>query len=134
MKVFPMSIMTALGQRIQFSGGGYLRLFNMPIVHYGFRQNHRAGRPVMTYIHPREVNPQQPRLQLPRHEKLQVLREHGYDRRQAARDAEELSFRHRGRRARDTSRHYDEYEMVDGDIVPMREGVPHSSANLAAGR
>ena len=65
MKVFPVSVMTAFGKRVPFSGGGYLRLFNLPIIRYGFRQNHRAGRPVMTYIHPREINPRQPKLQLP---------------------------------------------------------------------
>lgn len=64
--VFPVSILSAMGKRVPFSGGGYLRLFSMPIIKYGFRQNHRAGRPVMTYIHPREINPAQPRLQLPR--------------------------------------------------------------------
>ena len=64
--VFPLSILSALGRRVPFSGGGYLRLFSMPIIKYGFRQNHRAGRPVMTYIHPREIDPQQPRLELPR--------------------------------------------------------------------
>ena len=66
LKVFPMSIMSVFGRRIQFSGGGYLRLFTTPMIRYGFRQNHRAGRPVMTYIHPREINPRQPRLTLPR--------------------------------------------------------------------
>ena len=30
-----------------------------------FKQNHDQGRPVMLYIHPREINPNQPRLKLP---------------------------------------------------------------------
>ena len=64
--VFPVSIMSVFGRRVPFSGGGYLRLFTKPVIRYGFRQNHREGRPVMTYIHPREIDPQQPRLELPR--------------------------------------------------------------------
>jgi hypothetical protein len=28
---------------------------------------------------------------------------------------------------------YDEYEMVDGDIVPLREGVPPNSKRVAEG-
>ena len=131
-KVFPMSIMTALGQRIQFSGGGYLRLFNMPIVHYGFRQNHRAGRPVMTYIHPREVNPQQPRLQLPRMKsfKYYVNMESTQDKLRAMLQSYRFGT---VADALANVKHYDEYTMVDGDIVPLREGVPQRSADLARG-
>jgi polysaccharide deacetylase family protein (PEP-CTERM system associated) len=63
--VFPVSVMRLAGRTVPFSGGGYLRLFPMPLVRWGFRQNHRAGRPVMAYIHPREINPGQPRLAIP---------------------------------------------------------------------
>ena len=62
---FPMSVMTVLGRRIPFSGGGYLRLFPLTLVRAGFRENHAAGRPGMSYIHPREINPLQPRLPRP---------------------------------------------------------------------
>lgn len=64
-QVFPVSVMRFAGRTIPFSGGGYLRLFPMPLVHHGFRQNHRRGLPVMAYIHPREINPAQPRIPLP---------------------------------------------------------------------
>lgn len=60
--VFPMSVINIAGKTIQFSGGGYLRLFPQMLIDLGFWQNHRCGRPVMTYIHPREVNLQQPRM------------------------------------------------------------------------
>lgn len=62
---FPVSVVSLFGKTFPFSGGGYLRLFPMPLVHYGYRQNHRAGRPGMSYIHPRETNASQPRLKLP---------------------------------------------------------------------
>lgn len=63
--VFPVSVMRMGGRTLPFSGGGYLRLYPLPFVRWGFRQNHRAGRPVMTYIHPREIDPAQPRMALP---------------------------------------------------------------------
>ena len=35
------------------------------LIRQGFRQNHAEGRCGMSYIHPREVNPNQPRMPLP---------------------------------------------------------------------
>lgn len=130
LKVFPVSIMSALGRRVPFSGGGYLRLFTMPMIRYGFRQNHREGRPVMTYIHPREINPQQPRLELPRiksfkyyvnidtaEEKLRtLLKTYKF-----GTVADVLA----------TIDTYDEYQLVNGDIVPCAN-LAASQANLAA--
>ena len=63
--LFPVSVLKMFGKAIPFSGGGYLRLFPSAIVQYGFLQNHRDRRPCMLYIHPREINPNQPRLKLP---------------------------------------------------------------------
>lgn len=65
LRCFPVSVMTIAGRRVPFSGGGYLRLFPMSLVEQGFRENHRAGRPGMAYIHPREINPDQPRFERP---------------------------------------------------------------------
>jgi polysaccharide deacetylase family protein (PEP-CTERM system associated) len=65
LKCFPVSVMKLLGRVIPFSGGGYLRLFPQALIHHGYRQNHAQGRPGMSYIHPREINPSQPRLDLP---------------------------------------------------------------------
>lgn len=60
--IFPVTVMDILGKSTQFSGGGHLRAFPTSLIDYGFQQNHQAGRPVMAYIHPREVNPDQPRI------------------------------------------------------------------------
>ena len=57
--------MAVAGRAIPFSGGGYLRLFPDALTDAGFAQNHRAGRPVMAYIHPREIDVEQPRMNLP---------------------------------------------------------------------
>jgi polysaccharide deacetylase family protein (PEP-CTERM system associated) len=64
-RCFPVSVMTIAGRRVPFSGGGYLRLFPQWLIERGFLENHAAGRPGMSYIHPREINPQQPRLRRP---------------------------------------------------------------------
>lgn len=63
--VFPVSVMDFLGRTVQFSGGGYLRLYPEAFVRMGFAQNHAAGRAVMAYIHPREIDPGQPRMPMP---------------------------------------------------------------------
>lgn len=63
--LFPVSVLKVFRKTVPFSGGGYLRLFPSAMVRKGFNQNHRQGRPCMLYIHPREINPDQPRLKLP---------------------------------------------------------------------
>lgn len=64
-RCLPTSVMSVFGTPVPFSGGGYFRLFPSWLIRAGFRQNHRQGRPVITYLHPREINPNQPRLKLP---------------------------------------------------------------------
>lgn len=65
--VFPVTVMKLLGKATQFSGGGHLRALPISLIHSGFKQNHKVGRPVQAYIHPREVNPDHPRVKnLPR--------------------------------------------------------------------
>lgn len=53
------------GRTLPFAGGGYLRLFPQWLIDYGFDQNHQAGRACVTYIHPREINPDHPRVPKP---------------------------------------------------------------------
>jgi polysaccharide deacetylase family protein (PEP-CTERM system associated) len=50
---------------LPFSGGGYLRLLPQPALDAAFAwQEHRA-RPVCAYLHPRELDADQPRMALP---------------------------------------------------------------------
>jgi polysaccharide deacetylase family protein (PEP-CTERM system associated) len=58
-------VMDFCGTTLPFAGGGYLRLYPQCLVDYGFDQNHAAGRACITYIHPREVNPDHPRVPKP---------------------------------------------------------------------
>ena len=43
-------------------GGGYFRLFPLSLTHRAIAQVRRAGRPAMFYIHPWEVDAEQPRI------------------------------------------------------------------------
>jgi polysaccharide deacetylase family protein (PEP-CTERM system associated) len=59
---FPVTVADVLGKRLCFFGGGYLRLFPYPLVR---RMSHVVlgeGRPVIFYVHPREIDPDHPRL------------------------------------------------------------------------
>lgn len=53
------------GRRLPFAGGGYLRLFPYPLIRSCVGAENRAGRPATIYVHPREIDPEQPRMELP---------------------------------------------------------------------
>ncbi len=59
---FPISVTSFLGQRVCFFGGGYLRLFPSWLVQRMARAVNKDGRPVIYYVHPREIDSHQPRL------------------------------------------------------------------------
>lgn len=59
---FPISVATVLGRRLCLFGGGYLRLFPDWMIERGTRQVLNEGRPVIYYVHPREINPAHPRI------------------------------------------------------------------------
>jgi polysaccharide deacetylase family protein (PEP-CTERM system associated) len=58
----PMSVLPVLGWRIFVFGGGYLRLTPCYLIERLCRSVNRAGRPVIFYLHPREIDPGHPRL------------------------------------------------------------------------
>ena len=60
----PMSVVEFAGKRFSFFGGGYLRLAPLALIHWGMRRVHKSKRPVVIYTHPRELDPQHPRLPL----------------------------------------------------------------------
>lgn len=59
---FPISVAEVFGRRECFFGGGYLRLFPYPVIKQMAIRVGRDGRPVVFYVHPREVDPDHPRL------------------------------------------------------------------------
>jgi polysaccharide deacetylase family protein (PEP-CTERM system associated) len=61
---FPPSTAVIAGRRVAFSGGFYLRALPRVVVQRLQARVNREGQPVVIYIHPREVDPAQPRLKL----------------------------------------------------------------------
>jgi polysaccharide deacetylase family protein (PEP-CTERM system associated) len=59
---FPVSVAEVLGKRLCFFGGGYLRLFPYALIKRMSRVLLDQGRPVIFYVHPREIDPDHPRL------------------------------------------------------------------------
>ena len=60
----PMSIVEIFGRRTSLFGGGYLRLANKLMIKWGINKLRAAGRPLIVYLHPREIDPAQPHLPL----------------------------------------------------------------------
>lgn len=62
LKEFPMTVVEYFGKRIPAAGGGYFRLYPNFIIRRNFRKAMKDGRPVITYLHPWEFDPEQPRI------------------------------------------------------------------------
>ena len=63
---FPITVADLLGKPMCFFGGGYLRLFPYWLIRKMALQVLSEGRPVVFYIHPREIDPAHPRLPMSR--------------------------------------------------------------------
>lgn len=51
--------------RTPYAGGGYLRLFPLGLISGAISLDNALGRPTNIYVHPREIDPEQPRMDLP---------------------------------------------------------------------
>ena len=63
--VFPQSVVSIAGRRISLFGGGYLRVAPLALIRWGCYRLARGSRPLIVYLHPRELDPAHPRLALP---------------------------------------------------------------------
>lgn len=59
---FPISLGSIFGKRMYFFGGGYLRFFPYWLISNRVRAVQQEDRNVVFYLHPREIDPAQPRL------------------------------------------------------------------------
>ena len=59
---FPMSTVTLLGRRLPVAGGGYFRLFPYRMTRRAIDRINGERQPAMVYLHPWEIDPDQPRL------------------------------------------------------------------------
>ena len=58
----PITVADFMGNPMCFFGGGYLRLFPYWLIRKKAKEVLGQGRPVVFYIHPREIDPDHPRL------------------------------------------------------------------------
>lgn len=59
---FPGTALSWMGTCLPIGGGGYLRLYPLWITTWLLRRVIQRGRPVMMYVHPWELDPDQPRI------------------------------------------------------------------------
>ncbi len=62
---FPVSTFPLAGRNLPFGGGGYLRLLPLPVTRAALASLERRGRAGCLYLHPWELDPQQPRVPAP---------------------------------------------------------------------
>lgn len=66
----PLTVADILGRKICFFGGGYFRLFPGFLIAHMANKVLEEGRPVIWYLHPREIDPDHPRLPMPPYRKF----------------------------------------------------------------
>lgn len=59
---FPPAVVRICGQNIPTGGGGYFRLFPLAITRMMLQSINKSARPFVFYLHPWEVDPEQPRI------------------------------------------------------------------------
>jgi polysaccharide deacetylase family protein (PEP-CTERM system associated) len=60
----PIPTMRLMGRNLPIAGGGYFRLFPYAVTRWGLgRINRTEGRPFLFYLHPWELDPDQPRME-----------------------------------------------------------------------
>jgi polysaccharide deacetylase family protein (PEP-CTERM system associated) len=59
---FPLPVYRRLGHPWPIGGGGYLRLYPYALTRHGLRAINNQGRPFAVYVHPWELDPEQPLL------------------------------------------------------------------------
>ncbi len=59
---FPMAVYRAFGYPFPVGGGGYFRLYPYALTRHMLQRMNQAGRPFVVYLHPWELDPEQPRL------------------------------------------------------------------------
>jgi polysaccharide deacetylase family protein (PEP-CTERM system associated) len=78
----PLATTTLLGARLPAAGGAYMRHFPYALIRRAFREHEARGVPAVFYVHPWELDPGQPRLDV---SSMTHLRHYGGLRRTAPR-------------------------------------------------
>ncbi len=63
---FPISTWQVLGKNVPIAGGAYFRIYPYAFTKQGLRAVNRQRQPFVFYLHPWELDPEHPRIKLPR--------------------------------------------------------------------
>lgn len=63
---FPITTWPVLGQKLPVAGGAYFRIWPYALTRRAFRSLNANGRAAVFYLHPWELDPEHPRIPLPR--------------------------------------------------------------------
>lgn len=63
---FPITTLRVLGRNIPVAGGAYFRIFPYLVTRTALRTINRGGHPAVFYIHPWEIDPDHPRIDVPK--------------------------------------------------------------------
>ncbi|HEX4948003.1 MAG TPA: XrtA system polysaccharide deacetylase [Blastocatellia bacterium] len=63
---FPISTLRMLGRNLPIAGGAYFRIYPYALTKQAFRAINRQGKPFVFYLHPWEIDPEHPRIPLPK--------------------------------------------------------------------
>jgi polysaccharide deacetylase family protein (PEP-CTERM system associated) len=63
---FPITTWKVLGKNLPIAGGAYFRIYPYALTRAGFRAVNADGKPATFYLHPWELDPDHPRIDLPR--------------------------------------------------------------------
>ena len=59
---FPMTTKRVFGRNLPVAGGGWMRLLPGAVMRRALRRENEAGAPTIVYLHPWELDPDQPRI------------------------------------------------------------------------
>ena len=59
---FPLATTRLFGRNVPLAGGGWLRVFPYRYTRWAMRRVNREGHPAVAFVHPWEVDPEQPRM------------------------------------------------------------------------
>jgi polysaccharide deacetylase family protein (PEP-CTERM system associated) len=66
LKEFPISTLSLFGRNVPVAGGAYFRIYPYWVTRRALLSINRQGRPFTFYLHPWEIDPEHPRIPLPR--------------------------------------------------------------------
>ncbi|HET9888050.1 MAG TPA: XrtA system polysaccharide deacetylase [bacterium] len=61
---FPLTTARLFGRNVGAAGGGYLRILPLAVLERAFAAMNETGEPACLYVHPWEIDPEQPRLRV----------------------------------------------------------------------